>query len=327
VVTVAKEKILYVLEILKKTDEEHALTLADIVSKLKLYGVEAERKSVSRDIQAIVESGYSVLSAGRREGYYLAEREFEDYELVMMNLAVAGARFITEKDSRVIMRKLRDIAAPGLEKLLRETVVDGAIKTDNSAAKYAIDKIVRAIRENKKLTFQFFEYDPSGQKKLRREGHVYSVSPFYMVWVNEELYMLANPDSHQHLTHFVVSMMTAVKLKDEPRRKPSEVAELAEGFDLGQYIRNSVNMYTGETVDITLRCKNNMLQRLMDRFGHGIIPHGAGADRFTVTVKATDANGVCQWIMQYGDKIEVLSPPHIREKLKSKLAAALVQYE
>jgi len=45
-----KLKLLYVLDILKKTDEQHPITTNQIVSKLENYGIEAERKSVLRDI-------------------------------------------------------------------------------------------------------------------------------------------------------------------------------------------------------------------------------------------------------------------------------------
>ena len=78
-----KEKLLRVLDIMRKTDEEHALTIAEIIGKLRLYGIEAERKSVARDLQTLADSGYSVMSAGKREGYYLAEREFDDLSLLM----------------------------------------------------------------------------------------------------------------------------------------------------------------------------------------------------------------------------------------------------
>ena len=74
------------------------MTYGQIGGKLRLYGIEAERKLISRDIQTLIDCGYVVLSAGKREGYYLADRDFDDYEIMMMYAAVSRAKSITDKD-------------------------------------------------------------------------------------------------------------------------------------------------------------------------------------------------------------------------------------
>jgi predicted DNA-binding transcriptional regulator YafY len=322
----SKAKLLSVLEVLKKTDEEHPLTIGEIIGKLRLYGLEAERKSISRDIQALNDSGYSVLSAGKREGYYLAEREFDDYELVMIFAAIARAKFITEKDSRIIQKKLKSIAPPGMEKLLSDMVADGAVKTDNAGAKYAIDKITHAIRDDKKLCFQYFEYGEDAKKRLRRNGHIYTVSPFYLAWVKEELYLIANPDSHAYLTHFKVAMLTKVDISDEQRKSRDEITELAGRFDLNKYVRESIDMYSGEAVTVTARCHNSILTEVINRFGESAISHTTDGNWRLITIRAADNEGLYRWAMQYGDRVEVISPESAREAIKQKLAAALEIY-
>jgi predicted DNA-binding transcriptional regulator YafY len=291
-----------------------------------LYGVEAERKSVSRDIQTLTDSGYSVLSAGKRQGYYLAEREFEDYELVMMSAAISRAKFITTKDSWNIIKKLRAAASPGIEKLLGETFADSSVKTDNIKAKYTVDKAVRAIKGNKKLSFKYIDYDESGQRKLRRGGHTYRVSPYYLAWVKDELFLIANPDSHEHLTHFKIAMMTDTELIDEGRRKRAEVKELAGQFDLGKYLRESVNMFTGEPIDVSIVCDSVLMSDLVNEFGSDIFTVKNSDGRISVTIRTTDSEGICRWVLQYGSRIEVISPESVRNSVKDALTSALDKY-
>ena len=326
VINMGKEKILHILDILKKTDEEHALTIGEIISKLRLYGIDAERKSVSRDIQALIDSGNTILSAGKREGYYLADREFDDYELAMIYAAVARAKFITEKDTRNILKKLRILAAPGMEKLLSETVAVGAVKTDNVGAKYAIDKAIRAIRDNRKLRFQYIEYDAEAKKQLRRGGHVYVVSPFYLAWAKDELFLIANPDSHAKLTHFKIAMLTNVEISDEPRKNRNEIEDLKRNFDLRKYMQESVNMYSGDAIAITLRCHISLLSELINEFGRGVWSGKADGEWFTVTIRVADNDGLYRWVMQFGGKIEVISPDQAREAVKGSIAEALELY-
>ena len=321
-----KERILRILEIFRKTDESHALTISEIIDKLRLYGIEAERKAISRDIQTLSDGGYTIISAGKREGYYLSEGLFEDYELMMLFSAITRAKFITAKDSRAVLKKLSSITPFGMEKLLKEMELGDSLKTTNVGAKYAIDGIIRAIKDDRKLRFQYFEYAGDGKKILRRDGHVYNVSPFYLAWVRDELFMIANPTSHQWLTHFNVAKMTKVEVSDEPRKARSEIEELTEKFNLGEYIKESMNMYTGEAIDVTIRCHKDLLFDVEMAFGSDIWPRKSDGDWVSVTVRAKDNQGLYRWLLQYGDKIEVVSPSHIRAEVKAALVAAIDIY-
>jgi predicted DNA-binding transcriptional regulator YafY len=211
--------------------------------------------------------------------------------------------------------------------LLSRTIADGAAKTDNTGSKYAIDKTIRAIKDNKKLTFQYFEYDIDAKKQLRRGGHVYSVSPFYIVWAREELFLIANPDSHANLTHFRLAMMTNVEISEESRKKHDEVDELTRDFDLSKYVRESLNMYSGEAIDVKLRCHASILSELVNEFGRNAQIGRVDDEWFPVTIRAADNEGLYRWVMQYGNKVEVLSPKQALESVKNALAAALTLYD
>lgn len=313
---------------MKHTDEQHPLTISEVIDKLNLYGIEAERKSVSRDLQVLNDSGYTILSAGKYDGYYMADREFEDYELMVIQSAISSAKFITKKDSANIIKKIKRIATPSLEKILNDMLyIDGTVKTDNLAAKYAIDKVIEAIKGNRKLNFKYFEYDFNGNKQLRRGGHIYTVSPFYLVWSNEEYYLLANPDSHNNITHFKIAMMTEVSISDNARKKRTEVTELQGNFDLCKYIRSNIHMYTGKVEDITALCHNSLRTEVLSRFGRESRLRKVENNCFEAHLRVANNDGLYQWLMQFGEKIKVVSPEHIRDKVKNLLCDALRQYE
>ena len=321
-----KERILHVLEILRKTDEANALTLSDIIDKLHKYGIEVERKAVSRDIQTLIDSGYAILSAGKREGYYLSEGLFEDYELLMLYSAVTRAKFITTKDSRAILKKLNAMSPPSMEKLLNEMEAGDGAKTDNKEAKYAISAIITALKENKKISFKYYEYAEDGKKRLRRDGHTYNVSPFYLAWVGDELFMIANPDSHNWLTHFNVAKMTKTEVLETFRKSRGEIEELSGRFNLGQHIRESMNMYTGDTIEVSLRCHKDILYEVIATFGADIWTKKSTDEWVKVNVRAKDNSGLYRWVMQYGDRIEVLSPDCIRIAVKDAITKTLKNY-
>ena len=152
-----KLKLLYVLDILKKTDEQHPITTNQIVSKLENYGIEAERKSVLRDINLLKdEYGCELeLSEDNRLGYYMAGREFEDWEIRLLCDAAAGAQFLTEKDRRTLIDKLCNLTSEAVGKQIKHTTFIRGSGGQKRSTKNNIDIVMRAIAAQKKVSFQY----------------------------------------------------------------------------------------------------------------------------------------------------------------------------
>ncbi len=69
-----KLKLLYLADLLRReTDEDHALSMSDILSRLEELGVHAERKSIYDDLRALEDYGMDIIATpGRAGGYQLA---------------------------------------------------------------------------------------------------------------------------------------------------------------------------------------------------------------------------------------------------------------
>ena len=109
-----KLKMLYLVKIFsEETDDSHALSLQEIVDRLEAYGVNAERKTLYKDFGELEKFGLEILSeqSGRNVLYHLATRRFELPELKLLVDAVQGSRFITEKKSRQLIKKLESLAS------------------------------------------------------------------------------------------------------------------------------------------------------------------------------------------------------------------------
>ena len=249
-----KEKLLFILERLRKTDEQHPVNTNELIAYLAEKGVTAERKSVARDVAALRDAGYSIILCDEyKRGYYMTDQLFEDYELKIIADAVSGAKFITYEDSSSIVDKLCELASPTGEEIIKNhTFIDEKIKSKNKKVRYNIDKVINAIKNGKRITFQYFEFAADGKMQLKRDGHIYEISPYYLCWDNDSYFLIGNSKSHDHLIHFHVEMMTNVEVTKIPIRPESEIEELRGSFSIGEYLRRSVNMYGGESIKITL---------------------------------------------------------------------------
>ncbi|MBQ6876926.1 MAG: WYL domain-containing protein [Oscillospiraceae bacterium] len=325
-----KGKLLFILERLKKTDEQHPVNTNELISYLNEKGITAERKSVARDIAALRDAGYSIILCDEfKRGYYMTDQLFEDYELKIIADAVSGAKFITYEDSSSIVDKLCELASPTGEEIIKNhTFIDEKIKSKNKKVRYNIDKVITAIKNGKRITFQYFEFAPDGKMQLKRDGHVYEISPYYLCWDNDSYFLIGNSKSHDHLIHFHVEMMTNVEIIKTPIRPRNEIEELRGSFSIGDYLRRSVNMYGGESVKLVLECNEKIAKDVRNEFGEEIRTVPIGENRFRTEVYAAEGEGLLRWIMQFSaEDIKVVSPENIRKKIKNRAKELFDIYE
>ena len=325
-----KEKLLYILERLRKTDEQHPVNTNDLIAYLTEKGVTAERKSVARDIEALRQAGYSIILCDEfKRGYYMTDQLFEDYELKIIADAVSGAKFITYDDTVSVIDKLCELASPTGEEIIREhTFVDEKIKSKNKKVRFNIDRVITAIKTGKRITFQYFEIAPDGKMQLKRDGHVYEISPYYLCWDDDSYFLIGNSKSHDHLIHFHVEMMTNVEITRTPIRPRSEIEELRGNFSIGDYLRRSVNMYGGESVRLVLECSEKIAKDVRTEFGEEIRTFPVGENRFKTDVYAAEGEGLIRWLMQFSaEDLKVISPENIKEEIKERSKKLFKLYE
>ena len=209
-----KIKILYLMRIfLEQTDEEHPMSVKELIAYLNSLGISAERKTVYDDIETLRNFGMDILN--RREhpaGFYLASREFELPELRLLVDAVQSSRCITNGKSRQLIRKLESLASVyESRQLRRQGFAENRIRTINENVYYSIDMIQRALTEDRQISFQYCEW--TVEKKLRpeNEGERYSVSPWGLVWQNEEYYLITYDEKCGRVKQYQVDKLQQIR--------------------------------------------------------------------------------------------------------------------
>ena len=176
-----KMKLLYLADLLRReTDEDHALSMSDILSRLEELGVHAERKSIYDDLRALEDYGMDIIATrGRAGGYQLAHREFELPELKLLVDAVQSSKFLSVKKSRELIRKLEGLASRWeAQSLQRQVYAVGRVKSMNESIYYSIDTIHTAISQDRQIAFRYFEWTmeknralPPGRPALRASAY------------------------------------------------------------------------------------------------------------------------------------------------------------
>lgn len=324
----SKRKLLCILDIMKKTDEFHPLNTTEIAAKLTRYGITAERKSISRDLKCLEDAGYSIIRCtDHNNGYYMTDQLFEDYELKILSDAVNAAPFLTECDSRELVKKICTLATIEGEALIAATSFsDNSIKTDDSKNKIKLDQLIRAIKHKYKVSFQYYSIRKGNERTLRRDGYVYTVSPYYLLLSKNEYYLIANPDTHDHLTHFKVELIANLSETDEKVRSPNDITEHGPDFDITTYAKQAIHMWSGELIEVKLRCNDSIRSHIRKQFGKDVWISNEADGHFTISIKVSDSPGLYQWLAQYGATTKIISPSNVIERYLEYLKRIQAQY-
>ena len=194
-----KLKLLWLKDYLTRySDENHPVTVSDMIAFLSEKGISAERKSIYDDISSLEQYGLEIIKIkGRSTGYYLSSREFELPEIRLLVDAVQSSRFITKNKTLSLIKKIEGLCSfYEAQKLHRQVVVQNRVKAMNESVYYNVDAISEAISARVKIEFRYFEYGPDKQRRFRRSGEKYHVSPLVMVWDSKNYYLVANPDDY-----------------------------------------------------------------------------------------------------------------------------------
>lgn len=308
-----KVKLLYIIQMLEESsDEDHPLSTAEIISRLAENGIHSERKSIYDDIESLKNFGYDIISIKSRlgGGYYLGSREFELAELKLLADAVLSSKFITTKKSRDLIKKLEQKASPSdAKRLQRQIIVAGRVKTENESIYYSIDTIHCAIQDNKQISFIYLDWSLSKRLEPRPNGNKV-VSPWALVWREENYYLVAYDHEDEKIKHYRVDKMGSVEILKNPR----EGMQQFERMDIAAYTNRTFGMFSGVEKMITLRFPNRLTGVVMDRFGKEASFRPDGSDYFLVRASVAVSPQFYGWLAGLGKEATVVRPKEVRDE-------------
>lgn len=313
-----KCKLLYLMRILlEQTDQAHSLTVGQMIGELARYGIRAERKSIYDDFAALELYGLDIERRGANgKEYYVASRRFELPELKLLVDAVQSSKFITRRQSERLIKKLETLASnQEARQLQRQVYVSNRVKAENNSAYYNVDAIHASIGDNRQIAFLYFEYTIQKEKRYRRNGEKYVVSPYALIWEDENYYLLAYDAAAATMKHYRVDKMERIETLPDER----EGHEAFEKLNLPAYSKQVFGMFGGRREEVKLRFHRSMTGVVLDRFGQDIFLNQTDEEHFTVRLPVQVSPQFFGWLFGLGNKVEIVHPPAVREAFRQTL--------
>jgi len=321
-----KMKLLYLVKILtENTDDNHGMSMQDILDALAKEDIKAERKSIYSDVATLKEYGYDIdcVKNGKNYEYKILSRNFELPELKLLVDAVQSSKFITESKSNKLIKKIEGLASTYEAQYLHRSVyVANRIKTKNESVFYNVDDIQNAIATNSKIGFKYFQWNEKKERELRHDGATYVVSPWGLTWDDENYYMIGYDGRDETIRHYRVDKMLKIEILDERR----EGKEHFRSLDMAVYSKKIFGMFGGSEETVTLLCKNSMAGVIIDRFGTDVSLVKADDDHFKVRVNVQVSPQFYGWVYSLSDGVVITSPENVVQGMKERLKSTMENY-
>ena len=314
-----KFKFTYLMQImLAKTDDEHSLTMPQIMDELEKFDVTAERKSIYADFQDMTEKfGVEIIKEqiGRETYYHVGTREFELAEVKLLIDAIQSSKFITQTKSRELISKIKSFVSEHQAKQLqRQVYINDRVKTMNESVYYNVDDIHTAINQNRKIRFKYYKWDINKKLVPRHNGDWFVVSPWALTWDDENYYMVAFDNLDHKIKHYRVDKMMRISIEEEQRNGK----EAFKNFDMAEYSKATFGMYQGQKTKVKIRLANYMCGVFIDRFGKDISFRPIDDEHSELHVDVNVSPQFFGWIFSLGKDVKVVGPEEVVEELRAK---------
>lgn len=322
---IVKKRILLLMQYFyEHTDEDHQVSTPQLLEYLEKQKTPANRKTLKNDIDTLQEVGVDIVVVPSKPNrYFLGDRGFELPELKLLIDAVSSSRFITQKKSKELSKKLASFASVNQrEELDRHIYATNRVKSSNEAIYYSVDTINEAISKRKKITFQYIDYDGDKKRVLKHDGETYELSPYALFWNEDYYYVVGWSKKHEKVSAFRVDRLYMPEILDERAvKKPKD-------YNLEDYSKQIFNMFDGEDTKVRLQCKDEFMVYIIDRFGQDVQVARA-KDKpgyFVATVDVALSPTFYAWVFQFGGEVKILSPKKAIKEIVD-MAATLIEVE
>lgn len=321
-----KGRVLYLLQYLQRcSDEDHPVSTAEIRKELADKGCPATVETVRDDISMIRECGFDIAvneKSGQSTTYSYVDRDFGAPELQILIDAVSSSQFITKSKSEQLIKKLVNMAGPSHAEELQPSVLSAEyVKARNSQFLYIIQRIHEAIKNDKKISFQYYQLNLNKERVPRHDGKKYVVSPYTTLWRYDRYFLIGYSDNREKIVVFRVDRMGMPTLVEESR------VPQPEDFRIQNYTEKVFWMYDGPEKQVTLRCRHHLMDHIVDYFGIDVEPENITENTFDATVSVSISNPFFAWVAGFTGDMTIAGPEDVRSAYKAMLQRGLDDVE
>lgn len=346
--------------LMRHTDENHAESADNIAAYLQELGIDAERRSIYRDIEEINkalwllenEDDADIFAAEEAietdendsekfivydrhlKGFRVVRRKYELSDIRLMAECIYASRYISQSEAERLVDIIKGFVSEEQSREIRtDALVTARQRTLNKSTLRNVSTIYDAMSKMidgdkhtpEKISFQYLKYtiDDLEKQTERRKGAKYIVSPYKLIINDGNYYLLAFDDYSHEMRTYRVDRMKSINRLGEPR----EGAEAFSAIDMKTYTQRTFSMFGGKRERVGIHFVSSLLDTAVERFGRYNVSYSRSDDHhFIVSADVEISDQFFGWLCGFGTKAKLFSPNSVVEQYKEYLQKILSKY-
>lgn len=313
----SKNRELALYKILTKyTDEQHQISMQDILLHMESAGYSCSEDSILRYIKQLRnELGVDVISGrGRNARYFIGNRLLEKEEMKLIIDSINASNFIEKNIATKMIDKLKStMSIYDSEELDRSVLGINIAKAENTKILYNVNLIQEALAQGVQISFDYMGWNKN-KKLVKKSERRYNMNPWALIWANDRYYLygydVKETDGVLNERNYRVDKLDNIQLSDIPRDGKSQF----RSFNANTYVSRRMGMFSGKEQAITVRIPESLAGAFIDQFGKRITISEDAEDMLLVTFIAVPSVILLGWLL--GLKfVEVVEPQNVKEDI------------
>ena len=316
-------------EVLKEsTDIDHPAKfnkLGKLVSEKLGKDKPVDARTISGYIDLLRSLGFVIEQ--KTGGYYLEKRFLDKAETKLLCDQILFSTIIpSQRKEKIVQALTTDLSISDQNLLKSEVGTNYKSALQESLYKDTLNNtnnILDAIKKNKKITFQYGDYDE--KKELKLKSKQYRVSPFQFLFEQGKYYIMCQTEEDEGTgitRNFRIDLMRTVRTTNTKR------VECPIEENLTDYLMRQINMYSPDMIDIVLEVNAKGLRGLYDKLGldSNLQVEHIGTDKYRAKFQAS-FQGTKFFVLQYLDQMTVIKPDKLKREVIKSMKTALEKYD
>lgn len=313
----SKNRTLALYKILVKyTDEQHPISMQDILVHMEAEGHFCSEDSILRYIKQLRnELGVDVISGrGRNARYFIGNRLLEKEEMKLIIDSINASNFIEKNIATKMIDKLKStMSIYDSEELDRSVLGINIAKAENTKILYNVNLIQEALAQGVQISFDYMGWNKN-KKLVKKSERRYNMNPWALIWANDRYYLygydVKETDGVLNERNYRVDKLDNIQLSDIPREGKSQF----RSFNANTYVSRRMGMFSGKEQAITVRIPESLVGAFIDQFGKRITISEEVDGMLLVTFIAVPSVILLGWLLGL-KSVEVVKPENVKEDI------------
>lgn len=332
--------------LLRNTDDNNTKSAFEIAAYLDTVGINAERRSIYKDIDAInkvmwmlqnkatIDEANEVIDSDKydaekpivydpcKKGFYVRNRGYDFDDIRLISECIFSSRYISEKKAKELVEIMKDFLSDDqAQKIKTDAIVTNRVRLLNDSLLDNIAIINEAMatkisgdsHKPEKISFQYLKstINDLNHQVERKQGSKYIVSPYKLIISDGNYYLLAYDDSKQAIRTYRVDRMKSIKCTGEEREGKEEF----EKIDLSTYMQRTFSMFAGDRVRVEIRFISSLLDVALEKLGREKVFYSKIDDHhFSVSAPIEISDQFFGWLCGFGAGVQITAPESVKKQ-------------